>query len=267
MAMGNHWAQHHLRGRIRSVHSEVTNLSYNAGQWREERRRPLKTIIFNKHGYAIKELLYDIHGSVSQVGSNKYDAFGNKTEVVFQNPTGGLLSSLVCRCDGTGKLVECVSTQAHDLISTQRCRPLYDGAGKKTEEEWFSEDGTRSRKYLYRYRLTGEVVQELLYKYAGDGSIEEKWSTIYDEKGNVVETVCFDEQGHTIAGPTWYRYNADGDEIQSATRGLRGDLYSTACYSYDLDAQRNWIKRLEIFKIVGSSFEARVITYRKLKYY
>lgn len=267
MATDNYWGKHHLKGRVRSVHSEVASLAYNAGQWQEENRRPLKTIVFNQDGYAVKELIYDLHGGVAQVGSTKYDAYGNETEVVFQNSSGGLLSSLVCQCDETGKLLECVSTHAYDSISRQKCKPLYDRAGKKIEEEWLSEDGRPSRKYVYRYRLTGQVVQRLLYKYAGDGSLEEKWSTIYDEKGNIVETACFDEQGHTIAGPTWYKYNDDGDEIEAATRGLRGDLYSIAWYSYDLDAQRNWIKRLEMFKTTKSGFETRVITYRTLEYY
>lgn len=267
MATENYWGKHHLKGRVRSAHSEVANLAYTAGEWQEENRRPLRTISFNENGNVTKELIYDLHGSVAQVGSKKYDAYGNETEVLFQNSTGGMLSSLVCRCDETGRHLECVSTQTYDSISRQSCIPVYDRAGKKIEEEWFSEDGTCSRKYVYRYRLTGEVVQQLLYKYAADGSLEEKWSTLYDEKGNVIETACFDEQGQTIAGPTWYKYNDCGDEIESATRGLRGNLYSIACYSYDLDAVRNWVKRLEVFRITSSGFETRVITYRRLDYY
>jgi hypothetical protein len=265
--MENHWRRHHLRGRVKSIHSEVADLGYNAGQWCEEDRRPLKTITFNEDGLLIRELIYDLHGCVAQVGFKRYDAHGHETETVFQNSSGGLLSSLVCRCDETGKHLECVSTQAYDSISRQKCKPLYDRTGKKIEEEWISEDGTPSRKYVYRYRLTGDVVQRLLYKYAGDGSIEEKWSTLYDEQGNIIETACFDCQGHTIAGPTWYKYNDDGDEIESATYGLSGDLYSIASFSYDLDDYRNWIKRLEMFKITKSGFETRVITYRTLEYY
>ncbi|HEX2270958.1 MAG TPA: hypothetical protein VHH35_15545 [Pyrinomonadaceae bacterium] len=252
---------------MRSAHSEVADLSYNAGQWQEEKRRPLGTIVFNEHGYIIEELLYDLHGSLAQVGTKKYDAYGNKAKVLFQNSRGGLLSSLVCQCDETGKLLESVSTQAHGSVTKQRCRPLYDVTGRKVEETWFYEDGTLSRKYVYRYRLTGELVQQLRYKYAVDGAVDEKWSSIYDEKGNVIETVCFDAQGRTIAGPTWYKYNDDGDEIEASTCGLSGELYSITRYSYDFDAQRNWIKRLEIFKTTNSGFETRVITYRKLEYY
>lgn len=267
MTKVNHWGRHHLRGRVKSAHCEVANLSYTAGRWWEEKRRPLNTVMFNEDGYVIKELLYDPHGSLSQVGSKKYDAHGNTKEVLFQNARGGLLSSLVCECDEAGKLLQCVSTQAHGPITKQRCTPLYDQTGKKVEETWFSEDGACGRKYVYRYRLTGELVQKLLYKFAADGSIEEKWSTIYDEKGNVVETVCFDEQGRTIAGPTWYKYNDDGDEIEAATRGLSGDLYSMTCYSYDFDDQRNWIKRLEIFRTTKTGYKTRIITYRGLEYY
>lgn len=267
MATGTHWEKHHLRGRVRSSHCEVANLSYNAGRWCEENRRALNTILFNEEGYVTRELLYDLSGCVSQVGSKKYDAHGNKRETLFQNSKGGLLSSLVYQCDEAGKLLECVHTQAHGLIVKQRCRPRYDRSGKKVEAEWFFEDGTPSRRYVYRYSVTGRLAQQLLYKFAGDGLIEERWSTVYDENGNVVETACFDPDGRTIAGPTWYKYDEDGNEIEAATRDLRGDLYSSTSFSYDLDAQRNWIKRLEVFRTTQRGFETRVITYRILDYY
>ena len=158
-------------------------------------------------------------------------------------------------------------TQAHGVHIKQRCRPRYDRSGKKVEAEWFFEDGTPSRKYVYRYAVTGQLAQQVLYKYADDGSIEERWSTVYNAKGNVVETACFDAEGRTIAGPTWYKYDDDGNEIEAATRDLRGDLYSSTSFSYDLDAQRNWIKRLEVFRTTQRGFETRVITYRVLDYY
>jgi hypothetical protein len=267
MTKRTHWGKHHLRGRVKTAHFEVADLSYNAGRWSEAKRRPLTTLLYNEKGYVVKELLYDLDGYVSQVGSKKYDAHDNKREVLFQNPRGGLLSCRVYECDEAGKLLECVSTQAHGLIVKQRCRPRYDPAGRKVEANWFFEDGTPSYKYVYRYRATGELEQQVLYKYDDEGSIEEKWITLYDEKGNVVEAACFDPQGRTIAGPTWYKYDDAGYEIEAATRDLRGDLYSTTCYSYDFDDQRNWIKRLEIFRTAQSGFETRLVTYRRLEYY
>ncbi len=267
MAIGTHWMKHRLKGRVRSTHSEVANLAYDAGRWREDKRRALNTVLFNEEGYVTRELLYDLSGCLSQVGSKKYDAFGNKKETVFQNPKGGLLSSLVYKCDEAGKLLECVHTLAHGLIIKQRCQPVYDRAGKKIEASWFFDDGTPSRKYVYRYRVTGQLAQQVLYTYDDDGAIEEKWNTVYDEQGHVVETAGFDPEGRTIAGPTWYRYDDNGNEIEAATRDLRGDLYSSTIYSYDLDLQGNWIKRLEVFRTAQSGFETRVLTYRMLDYY
>lgn len=267
MTNENDLRRHHLRGRVLYAHSVVADLSQKARLWVEEQRRPLNTVAFNEHGLVVKELLYNLDGAVSQIGSMKYDDNGNKRELLFRNPRGGLLNSLVCEYDEGGRLLECVSTMAHGLIIKQRCRPLYDPAGKKIEEVWLFEDGTPGRKYVYRYRLTGELAQKLLYKYDDDGTIEEKWSTLYDERGNVIEAVCFDAQGRTIAGPTWYRYNDDGDEIEATSCDLRGDVYSTTSYSYDVDAYGNWIKRLEVFKTAKSGFETRVITYRTLQYY
>lgn len=267
MTNGTHWSRHHLRGCVSYAHFEVADLSHKAREWVEEDRRPLNTIAFNENGYAVKEILYNLHGEVSQIGSMKYDAHGNQKERLFKNARGGLLSSLICEYDERGKLLECVSTQADGLIIKQRCRPLYNQAGKKIEETWCYEDGTLHRKYIYRYRLTGELAQQVLYEYDDDGSLEEKHITIFDDQGNVLEASCFDQQGRTIAGPIRYRYSDDGVEIEAATISLKGDLYSTTSYFYDFDSRGNWIKRLEVFKTSESGFETRVITYRTLQYY
>ncbi len=267
MRNGNHWCKHHLQGRVKCVYYEVADLWPGTGRWIEEQRRPLKTILFNESGYVTKELLYDLDGSLLQVGSTEYDGKGNKTKMLFQNPRGMLLSSRVYKYDEGGRLLECVSTEARGPITKQRCSPLYDDAGNRLEETWCYEDGTPSRKYFYEYHPTGQIARQLMYKYAEDGSIEEKWDSFFDTRGNIVQTVCFDDQGQTIAGPTTYRYNDDGVEIEGATFSLKGDLYSTTSYFYDFNTQRNWIKRLEIFRTTESHFETRVVTYRALEYF
>jgi hypothetical protein len=267
MTNGNDWSKYHLRGRVLYAHSEVADLAHSARQWVEEARRPVKTIAFNEHGFVVKELIYNVDGEVSQIGSTRYDDNGNKKESIFKNSHGGLVNSLSCEYDRDGKLLECVSTQANGLIIKQRCMPVYNDAGIKVEEVWFYEDGTLNRKHVYRYRATGQLAQQVLYKFDDDGVLEEKWSTIYDESGNVIETSCFDRAGRTIAGPIRIKYSDEGDEIEAATLSLRGDLYSTTTFFYDFDAHRNWIKRLEVFKTNDSGFETRVVTYRTLEYY
>jgi antitoxin component YwqK of YwqJK toxin-antitoxin module len=267
MTNGNDWKNHKLRGRVKSIHSEVANLSQSSGGWIEETRRPLSTIAFNENGCIVKELRYDLDGYLSEIGFTKYDATGNKSEVVFQNQRGGLLTSFVYEYDDAGKLLGCVSTQAHGLIIKQRSRATYDEAGKKAGELWRYEDGTLSRRYVYKYGSNGQLAEQLLYTYDDDGSIEEKITSIYDDKGNVIESACFDKDDRPIEDRTEWKYNDDGEAIETATFDLRGDLYSTTSYSYDFDTQRNWIKRLEVYRIAKTGFETRVVSYRALKYY
>jgi len=266
MANGNDWDRHHLRGRIRYAHSEVVDLSNDSGKWLEQPRRPVSTVAFNEHGYVVRELLYNLNGCIAQIGCTQFDINGNKKELRFQSPGGGLLSLLRCEYDSAGRLLECISTQAQGLVK-QRCRPRYDQAGNKVEELWFDDDGSLGRRYVYKYGPTGQTAEQVLYAYADNGSIVDKWTTFYNEEGNVIERSCFDREGRTIAGPIKYRYNRDGDQIEAATLNLKGDVYSTSSYFYDLDAQRNWIKRLEVFKARESGFETRVMTYRTLQYY
>lgn len=270
MTNASDWCKYHLRGRVSYVHSDVVDLSDNAGRWAEQQRRPVSTIDFNESGYVIKELLYNLNGRISQIGSTLFDANGNRKELRFQNPEGGLLSCLKCEYDSAGKLLECVSIQARHArgsISMQRCRPRYNHAGHKVEELWFDDEGTLSRRYVYKYNPIGQTAEQVLYSYDENGLLDEKWTTFYDADGNVVERSCFDQLGRTIGGPIRYKYNRDGDQIEAATFSLKGDLYSTTSYSYDVDAQRNWIKRLEIYKTANSGFETRVLTYRTLEYY
>ena len=263
----NDWCKHHLRGRVSYVHSAVVDVSDNTERWEEQKPRPICTIAFNEHGYLIKELLYNLNGRVSQIGSTLFDANGNRKELRFHNPDGGLLSSLKCEYDSAGKLLECVSIKANGSISTQRCRPRYNHVGNKVEELWFDDGGTLSRRYVYKHNPIGQTAEQVLYSYDENGLLDEKWTTIYDAAGNVVERSCFDQQGRTIAGPIRYKYNGDGDQIEAATFNLHGDLYSTSCYSYELDVQRNWIKRLENYRAAKSGFETHVVTYRTLEYY
>lgn len=267
MTNQNDWTKHKLRGRVKSLHSVVANLSESSGRWSEETPRPLNTIAFNEIGRVVKELRYDLDGHLSEMGFTKYDANGNKTEVAFLNPRGGLLSSLVYEYDNAGRLLGRVSTQAHGLIIKQRSRATYDQAGNTTEELWRYEDGTLSRRYVYRYGPSGQLAEQILYTYDDDGSIEGKTSSIYDEKEKVINAACFDKDDRPIEDRTEWTYNDDGEAIEVVTFNLNGDLYSTTSYSYRFDAQRNWIKRLEVSKTAKSVFETRGITYRTLEYY
>ena len=88
MTNGNDWSRHHLRGRVLYAHCDVADLAHRARQWVEEDRRPLTTIAFNEDGLLVKEIIYNLHGGVSQIGSMKYDAHGNRKERLFKNPRG-----------------------------------------------------------------------------------------------------------------------------------------------------------------------------------
>jgi len=263
----NDWTKGALLGKVKSSHAEIATLSNNAGQWIEESRVPIMTITYNEEGDVVKEVLYALDGNVSQVGFTKYDTDGNRTEVVFHNPNGGLVSSLVCDYDDNGKEVGSVYTSAQGLITKQKSVPVYDQTGNKAEESWFYEDGTRSRKYIYKYDPDGRLLEQLIHKYADDGSLEEERISLYSEKGNIVETFCLDADGQLLEGQTKYEYDEQGNETEVASYNPNGDLYSTTSYSYTFDSSGNWIKRTENFKTKLSGFETKSITYRTLTYY
>lgn len=222
---------------------------------------------YNRKGYLNKELFCGGDGSVSRVCFTKYDVNDNKTETIFQNPKGGLISSLICHYDDEGKEIGCIQTTAHGLITKQKTLPAYDRTGKKTEETWRYEDGSLNRKHTYKYHLNGMLSEQIIYKYTDDGSLDESCSSTYDENGRIIESTCLDANSRRIEGLTKYKYDERGNEIEAATFNTQGNPYSTTVYSYTFDSLGNWIRQTEESKIILSDFEIRSVTYRAVTYY
>lgn len=263
----NDWTRHNLKGKVRTTHVESAALSKVAELWTEESRIPMSTTAYNEEGNVVKELLYSLDGSLSKVGFTKYDAVGNRIEVAFQNPTGGLISLLICDYDDNGKELGCFYTSTLGLITKQKSVPVYDKAGHKAEETWFHQDGIRHRKYVYRYLPNGLLSEQLIHKYADDGSLEETRVSSYSENGDIVETSCFNAIGQPIEGRSKYKYDEDHNELEVATYNTDGQLYGVRLYSYLFDSSGNWIRRTESFKTHINGVETRQITYRTITYY
>lgn len=267
MAKPNDWTKSSLLGKVKTAHVDSAALANNAGEWIEEPRVPVRTTRYNEAGYIIKELFFALDGQVSKVGFTKYDSDWNKTEVLVQNPNGGLLSLLVCEYDDKGHELGSVLTSAPGLITRQKSTPVYDQAGNKVEETWFWEDGTTSRKYAYKYSEDGRLSEQLTYKYTEHGSFEEKWVSRYSEAGQIVETFCLDADDQLLIGRTTYEYDERGNEREVAAHNINGDPYSLTSYTHVFDSVGNWIKRNEEFKTNQSGFETRSVVYRTLTYY
>ena len=86
-------------------------------------------------------------------------------------------------------------------------------------------------KYIYNDQ--GKWIECVLYK--PDGNIDEKYISLYDKKGNVINKTSYDSEGHTIRNFTW---------------------------SYEYDSHGNWIKKTE-----GGDFDDPAMVVREIKYY
>lgn len=267
MTKPNDWDNGNLLGRVKTVHVEVATLSYKLEQWLEGSRVPIRTTTFNERGFITKELIYSADGNISQIGSTEYDLEGNKIEVIFRNRNGGLVSLLRCENDQSGRRIGSTLTSTPGLIIKQNCVPVYDHNGMKVEETWCYEDGTCGRKYTYRYDPGGQLQEEVLHKFADDGSLEEKQSSIYDEKGRIIETSCVDALGQPLGGRFRYKYDERGNESEVVSYNIDGSPYSVVTYSYNLDLSGNWVSKKELHKTTASGFETQTVTYRILEYY
>ena len=112
-----------------------------------------------------------------------------------------------------------------------------DAAGNRIEASTTAEDGTLVRKLIYSYDKAGNLTQ--VAQYSGDDKLAHKW--IYCATSDIKQH----------------------DEFSEA-----GALLSRETYSYEYDAQKNWIKRVSSKPAAGSGrAEPFEVTYRTITYY
>jgi len=116
----------------------------------------------------------------------------------------------------------------------------YDEAKRLTEKSWFMNNGELQIRYVYKY--SGNHREELVY--SADGSLNQRYLAILDGKGNETEQTSFETRGGAIR-----------------------DKYS---YTYEFDAQGNWVKQTTskwMTKDGKSQYVPAYINYRTIVYY
>ena len=116
----------------------------------------------------------------------------------------------------------------------------YDDQKRLIEKSWLLSSGETTTRNVYKY--SGNQRETL--RYTRDGSLMQRLVETVDDKGNTIEETEFE----TLDGPSKDKYS----------------------YTYELDAQGNWTKRVEskwVTKDGKSSFVAKYVRYRTLTYY
>lgn len=219
-----------LKGKVRTVFTESEDLS---GTWSVQERKPSSMEYYNEQGNLTKRESYDYKGNPSDITVYGY-LEGERVSLIARirheyNPPAGIIAS----APGAAK-------PKYDPRYSYRFKFKYDDGGRLLEKAWYMSSGEPWLRYVYNYK--GNQREELVY--SANGSLNQKYLSTLDGRGNEVEEVI---------------YETKDDSIRSR--------YS---YSYEFDAKGNWIKRVSSkwgTKDGKEGYQPYSVYYRTITYY
>lgn len=219
-----------LRGRVKTVFTESKDLS---GTWSVQTRKPNSMDYYNDRGNLTKRESYDYKGNLSEVTGYGYldeARVSNRESIRHEyNPPPMLIGP------PAGGV-----TPKYDPRYSYKFTFKYDEKKRLTEKAWIGNDGKLWLRYVYNY--SGNQREDLVY--SADGSLNQRYLSVLDDKGNEVEETIFEARD--------------------------GSISSKHSYSYEFDSHGNWTKRTTskwVTKDGGSSYEPQHVYYRTITYY
>lgn len=219
-----------LKGGVKTVFRESQDLS---GTWAVGDRKPSSMDYYDDKGQLTKRELYDYKGNLFQVAVyGELDGERVQSDKMIRHeydPPPVMVGG------GSGE-----PEREPDPRYTYKFAYRYDGKGRLAEEVLYDNRGKLWLRYLYKYE--GNKKETL--GYSADGSLNRKYVSTLDDKGNEVEVSFYDAEDGSVR-----------------------ERYS---YSYESDAKGNWIKRTAAkwaAKDGREQFVPYSIDYRTITYY
>jgi hypothetical protein len=227
---GSDAADDRLRGAVKTVLQESESLS---GPAAGNDRKPSSMKYYNQDGNLTKQERYDYKGNLSEItvfgyldGARVSNSKGierpyNPPPIVMASPSGA-------------------PKPKSDPRYSNKFAFRYDSQKRLLEKTWFHSNGEVQIRYVYKY--SGNQLEELVY--AHDGSLNQRYIVVFDDKGNEIEQTSFETRDGSVR-----------------------DKYS---YTYEFDTKGNWTKRItskSVTKDNKLSFEPAYAHYRTITYY
>src|SRR5258705_4248767 len=192
-----------LHGRVQTVLTESQDLS---GTWSVQTRKRNYLENYNEKGNRTRGESYDYKGNLSAITVYGYidgsRVSYSKTIQHEYNPPPMIVS-----------VSPGIVTRKSDSRYHYKFAFKYDDKKLLMEKTWFHSDGELWLRYVYKY--TGNQREELVY--SADGSLNQRYVSILDDKGNEVEETIFETRD--------------------------GSIRSKESYAYEFDSNGNWTKR------------------------
>ncbi len=223
-----------LKSTVKSVSTSSARLRNEYVKWVDEPRLMDSVVSYDSEGNRLKQDLYDYRGNLFQLS----------TYLIIDGDRA--VKQEMKRYDYDPPLVALGSkpdSKARDPRYSYLFKYKYDDRGRRTEQAWYSSDGSLWLRYISRYDEKGNEVE--WFRYTADGKVNgrSRSTATYDSGGNEIEK-------------TWFRPD--------------GSLSEKWEYEYELDTKKNWIKRGSkkwVTREGRSFFEPYEITYRQISYF
>jgi hypothetical protein len=219
-----------LHGKVKMVLTESQDLS---GTWSVQTRKRNSMEYYNEQGNLTKRESYDYKGNLSDITVYGYldgaRASDYKSISHEYNPPPMMIMS----APGETK-------PKYDPRYSNKFDFKYDNQKRLVEKTWINNAGKMQIRYVYKY--SGRQREEWVY--SEDGSLNQHYLSVLDDKGNRVEWTIFEVRDGTVS--------------------------SKLSYVYEFDAKGNWIKRTSskwVTKDGRSYYEPENEYYRKITYY
>jgi len=154
-----------------------------------------KTIYkYNEKGYINKEITYVANG---EFNTNNYHVYNEKGFLIEKNnfnAKDSLVSKSNYRYDEKGNNIEINYYKLEEI--DYKIKFEYNAKGQIIESNYYDSDGSIIGKIKYLYNNKGneeEVASTFFYTWTEEDKTKELFKYKYDEKGNWIERITFDE--------------------------------------------------------------------------
>ena len=230
---GSDAAENGLRGSVKTVFEEDEDLS---GTWSVQGRKPKSKDNYNQRGNLTRAEFYDYKGNLGGITVYGYidgaRVSNHKSIEREYNPPAVAV--------GDAPSPQGTVRKKYDSRYSVKYTYRYDDQKRLVEKSWFMSNDELSSRDVYKY--SGNERETV--GYSRDGSVNQRYVTILDDKGNEVEETHFVPKD--------------------------GSVQNKYSYAYEFDAKGNWIKRVTskwVTKDGKSSFVPAYTTYRTITYY
>ena len=227
---GNDATDDGLHGPVKTVLEESQDLS---GTWSVQTKKRDSFDQYNEQGNRVRRESYDYKGNLHDITVYGYidgsRVSKSKTITREYNPPPML---------GVGTPRPVVKKS--DPRYQTKFEFKYDEQKRLIEQRWLSNNGELVLRYVYNY--SGNQLEQLVY--AENGSLNQRYVSTLDAKGNEIERTSFDTRDNRPGG--------------------------TYSYTYEFDSQGNWSKRTtskQVTKEGRTELEPQYVDFRTITYW